>query len=106
MLSKSHSRKNQVAMAEIDVTLTIAASVVAPNVPENAVLNAASFVQAPTAGHQLAPGSIVSVFGTNFGSGVSLGSELPLPVALDGVGVTFDGINAPLFFVGTTQINA
>jgi len=70
MLSKSHSRRNQVAMAEIDVTLTIAASVVAPNVPENAVLNAASFVQAPTAGHQLAPGSIVSVFGTNFGTGV------------------------------------
>ncbi len=106
MLSKSRSRTYQDAMASIDVTLTIAASVVAPNVPENAVLNAASFVEAPDAGHQLAPGSIVSVFGTNFGSQGSIGSELPLPIALDGVGVTFDGINAPLFFVGTTQINA
>lgn len=73
----------------------------APNLPDNAVLNAASFRAAP------APGSIVAIFGTNFASQLQLASTVPLSTSLGGVSVVFNGnIPAPLFFVSGGQINA
>jgi uncharacterized protein (TIGR03437 family) len=71
-----------------------------PNVNENGVVNAANFA-GPTA-----PGSIVSIFGTNFASSLAVASTVPLSTSLGGVSVTFNGTPAPLFFVSSMQINA
>jgi uncharacterized protein (TIGR03437 family) len=70
-----------------------------------AVDNGASFAQ----GQPVAPGSLVSVFGTGFleDNSVFYASSIPLPTSLGGgVSVTFNGIPAPLLFVSATQINA
>ena len=70
-----------------------------------AVDNGASFAQ----GQPVAPGSLVSVFGTGFLSDSSMfyAGSIPLPTSLGGgVSVTFNGIPAPLLFVSATQINA
>jgi uncharacterized protein (TIGR03437 family) len=61
----------------------------APLVPTGAVVNGASFA----AGAPVAPGSIASVFGSNFGS------------SLAGVTVLVGGIVAPLLAVSPQQIN-
>ena len=71
-----------------------------PNVNEGGVVNAATFSR-PSA-----PGSIVSIFGTNFASALAQASTVPLSTSLGGVSVTFNGVAAPLFFVSAQQINA
>lgn len=79
----------------------------APTLPENSVVNAASFAPFGRPGHASAPGSIVSIFGTNFASSLLQGSSIPLSTSLGGVSVTFNGnIPAPLYLVLPTQINA
>jgi uncharacterized protein (TIGR03437 family) len=66
------------------------------------VVNAASQISGP-----LAPGTIVSVFGTNLAAAatVGAGSATP-PTTLGGVTVTVGGAAAPLYYVSPTQINA
>jgi adhesin/invasin len=55
----------------------------------------------------VAPGSIVAIFGTPLASSVQLASSIPLSTSLGNVtSVTFNGIPAPLYFVGPMQINA
>ena len=68
------------------------------------VVNGASFV--PSQG--VAPGSFVSIFGSNFASGQTLAnfSSLPLATSLAGVTVTFNGVQAPIVGVTANQINA
>ncbi|MCB1021878.1 MAG: hypothetical protein KDC27_18235 [Acidobacteria bacterium] len=66
------------------------------------VVNAASF--APTT-HPVSPGTMLSLFGTELADGFAQPSSVPLPTQVDGVSVTFNGIQAPLFFVSPGQIN-
>ncbi len=73
-----------------------------PAVSTNGVVNAASFA----GGAAVAPGSIISIFGSSFTKIPVAASSTPLPVNLAGVGVTINGIAAPLFYVGPNQINA
>lgn len=83
--------------------VTIAVPVLAqtPTVNSGGIVNAASY-----AGESVAPGSIVSIFGTNLAGAVSESGQLPLPAALgDVVSVTFNDVPAPLFYVGPFQIN-
>jgi uncharacterized protein (TIGR03437 family) len=81
--------------------LSVPARAQGPNVNDNGVVNGASFGSMP------APGSIVSIFGTNLASAVSVASSIPLSTSLGGVSVTFNGnVPAPLFFVGPLQVNA
>ena len=73
-----------------------------PSLSANGIVNGASFSgESPQS-----PGSIVSLFGSNFISTLVAAPGNPLPTALDGVSVTFNGIAAPLFFVAPNQINA
>src|SRR6202041_3479673 len=65
-----------------------------PGTPAACVLNAASFAagnEAPFPVGTVAPGEIVSLFGSSLG---------PAPT------VTFDGIPAPVLYAGANQINA
>ncbi|SRR5579871_1331 len=76
-----------------------------PSVNAGGVVNAASYVAAPN--NQVAPGQIVSIFGSNFmASGSASASMLPLPVSLGNVSVSACGENIPLFAVYPNQINA
>ncbi|HCC56293.1 MAG TPA: hypothetical protein DEQ47_03360 [Solibacterales bacterium] len=66
------------------------------------VVNAASL-----AGTSVAPGAIVSIFGTGFTRTVAAVSDpANPPTTLGGVSVTIGGVPAKLFYVSPTQINA
>ncbi len=73
-----------------------------PSVTAGGVLNGASFAT----GQPVAPGSLVSIFGTNLASTSSAATSVPLSTLLGGVTVTFNNIAAPLNYVSGTQINA
>jgi uncharacterized protein (TIGR03437 family) len=77
------------------------------------VLNGASFAAGNTTSFPLgtvAPGEIVSVFGSAIGpatpQGLQFTSAGAVSTSLAGVSVSFDGIPAPLLYVSATQINA
>ena len=69
------------------------------------VVNAASFT-----GNAVAPGEIISIFGTGLGPATGVAGGLDgngrLSAAVAGVNVTFNGVAAPLFYVSQGQINA
>src|SRR5690349_9651326 len=71
-----------------------------PVVEAGGVVDAASFT-AP-----VVPGSLVSIFGAHLASAPGAAQAIPLPVALGGVTVSFNGIAAPLLYVSPLQINA
>jgi len=85
------------------LTFCLAAHSQTPSVPAGGVINAASgaSVTAP-----VAPGSLVSIFGSNLASGLAQADSIPLSTSLNSVSVTFNGIPAPLLFVSGGQINA
>ncbi len=72
----------------------------APLVPQGAVVNAASYTAAISAG------SLVSIFGTGLAGGTAQAGAVPLPTTLASTQVLFNGQPAPLFFVSPGQINA
>jgi uncharacterized protein (TIGR03437 family) len=68
------------------------------------IANAASY-----AGGGVAPGEVVSIFGTNLGPAAGARSQAVsgvVPNSLDGVRVWFDDIAAPILYAGAGQINA
>ncbi|HWP85865.1 MAG TPA: hypothetical protein VNN17_11780 [Terriglobia bacterium] len=83
-------------------TAAAAGGVSLPVLSANGVVEGAGF----TALRPLAPGSIVSLFGTGFSSGTAAAGAIPLPRTLGNVRVRMGGQEAPLYFVGPTQINA
>lgn len=82
------------------VRLIGSATTAAPALSDNSAVNGASFVPG------IAPGAIVSIFGSNFSTGNATFQSVPLPTALGGTSVTFNGVTVPLFFVSPGQINA
>src|SRR5438445_3698317 len=55
----------------------------------------------------IAPGSLISIFGTNLASGLTEASSATLSTSLADVNsVTINGVPAPLRFVSAGQINA
>jgi uncharacterized protein (TIGR03437 family) len=68
----------------------------------NAVVSAADY-----RADGVAPGAIVSLWGTSLASGtITAPMPFPLPTSLGDTKVTFGGIPAPLFFVSPGQVNA
>ncbi|MBK5291277.1 MAG: hypothetical protein JJE04_06340, partial [Acidobacteriia bacterium] len=73
-----------------------------PIIATAGAVSAASFSkQAP-----LAPGSMVSIFGSQLATSVNLASQLPLSTDLGGTRVTIAGRALPLIFTNQGQINA
>ena len=64
-----------------------------------AVTNGASFNDA------IAPGALVTVFGSQLAPSTQEAGSLPLPLAMQGVSVTVNGVPAPLKYVSPLQIN-
>jgi uncharacterized protein (TIGR03437 family) len=54
----------------------------------------------------VAPGSIVSVFGSNLAPSVATAQTLPLPTSLGGTSIRINGVPSPIYYVSPTQINA
>jgi uncharacterized protein (TIGR03437 family) len=72
-----------------------------PVVAPGGVLNAASFAT----NQGVAPGSLVSVFGTNLAGGLAQADSIPLSTSLGNVTVMFNNIPAPLLFVNHDPVN-
>jgi uncharacterized protein (TIGR03437 family) len=66
------------------------------------ILNAASFAQQGP----IAPGSYITIFGSQLAQGQASAPSVPLPVTLGGSSVVFAGQPAPLVFASDGQVNA
>lgn len=76
-----------------------------PAIADGGVLNAASFDKTP--GAALAPGQLVSIFGSDLAGRIQSNDTVPLSISLaDNVSVTFNGVTAGLDYVSPTLINA
>ncbi len=71
-----------------------------PTLGDGGAVNAATNVAGP-----IAPGSLVSLYGTNLTTTTAVASVLPLPTTLGNVSVFVNGFAAPLLFVSPGQIN-
>jgi uncharacterized protein (TIGR03437 family) len=74
---------------------------VPPQITYRGAVNGATFSQL----QPLAPGAIVSVFGSQLAYDTAQATSVPLPTELASAKVTIGGIDAPLFFVSRGQIN-
>jgi uncharacterized protein (TIGR03437 family) len=86
-------------------TAQISGSVMPNNIPEVAANGVLLPFQSQIGG-ALAPGTVVSIYGSNLGESEEQASSIPLPTAMNGVSVRIGGISAPLFYAGAGQINA
>jgi uncharacterized protein (TIGR03437 family) len=82
------------------MSLTVASGA-APSFTANGVVNGGSFLPQ----NSVAPGSLISIFGTNLGTAGSA-SSTPLPTSIGGTCVTVNDTSIPLLYVSPTQINA
>jgi uncharacterized protein (TIGR03437 family) len=57
-------------------------------------------------GGALAPGTVVSIYGSNLAGLEAQAGSVPLPTTMNGVSVQIGGIQAPLFYVSAGQVNA
>jgi minor extracellular serine protease Vpr len=73
-----------------------------PAVVDGGVINNASFAKE----QGVAPGSLVSIFGTELAAGLTQNDTVPLSTSLSNVSVTFNNIPAGLYFVSPGQIGA
>lgn len=84
------------------------ASVTSGGTPTEAATAAGSTLAGGNAAAELAPGTLVSIFGTDLADTTATASAGPgggYPTAFDGVQVYFDGIQAPVLSVSPTQVN-
>jgi uncharacterized protein (TIGR03437 family) len=86
--------------------LTIVLGSVTPPAATATVVNAATFLGGP-----VAPGEIVTVYGTGIGPAALVSASLdasgpPVATTLAGVQIAFDGAAAPLLYVSATQSSA
>ena len=88
-------------MKKLILSLTLMFAGVAP-AQNLRIVNAASLAVT-----SVAPGSIITIFGTKLASGVSFATDVQKPpVKLGGTSVSIGGTPAALFYVSPTQINA
>ena len=89
------------AVTQIDGKVGAAAGAL-PQVSRNATLNAASYEKYVP----LAPGTLVSVFGTNLGTSTASASTTPLPTSLADVRAQLGGKDMGLVYASSGQVNA
>ena len=53
----------------------------------------------------IAPGGLVSIFGSNLATSMTLSDSVPLSTTVGGVSVTINGVAAPIQFASPNQIN-
>lgn len=78
----------------------VAAGTASTVISPGGIVNAATSSSAP-----VAPGSLVSIYGSNLGSGIFSAPSVPLGTTLGGATVTVNGATVPLIYVSSGQIN-
>lgn len=81
---------------------TASAALAQPIVNAGGTIDAAAFY----VGQPVAPGSLVSIFGSGLAVSLQQADTVPWTTQLGQTSVTFNGIPAPLYFVSPGQINA
>jgi uncharacterized protein (TIGR03437 family) len=77
-----------------------------PPPPPVPAITPGGVVNAFSSSPYIAPGTLISIYGTNLATGDGQATDTPLPHTLNGVSVSINGAPAPLLFVSATQINA
>ncbi len=90
---------NSAGSASVNVSVAASGSGSSATPAITGLANGASFKQG------FAPGSILSVFGSQFSPVTQSASSVPLPLSTGGVAVLVNGIAAPLYYVSTGQLN-
>ena len=83
--------------APLTVSVIAAGGAVTPAI--TSVANGASFKST------FAPGSILSIFGSQLSPATQSASAVPLPISISGVEVLVNGMAAPLYYVSPGQLN-
>jgi uncharacterized protein (TIGR03437 family) len=71
-----------------------------PAILSGGIGNAASYTQ------QVAPGSLLAIFGNHLALTTATAASVPLPLQLGGASITINGIAAPLFMASPDQLTA
>src|SRR5438046_2610724 len=95
-------RLSNILPAALILALAGSASSQTPVVAPGGVLNGASFDKS---GQPVAPGSLISIFGTNLAAASASADSIPLSTSLSNVSVTFNNIAAPMKDVVHSQAN-
>ena len=90
---------NSASSASVTVSVTASGSGSAAKPAITSVSNGASFKPS------FAPGSILSVFGSNLSPVTASASSVPLPLSISGVAVLVNGVAAPLYYAAPAQLN-
>jgi uncharacterized protein (TIGR03437 family) len=88
-----------------DATSQIAGSVT-PNAAPSITPNGTLHTFDPLVGDALAPGTIIQIYGDNLATLTVQPADIPLPTTLNNTSVIIGGMQAPLFYVSSGQINA
>lgn len=83
----------------IPVSFSVTAAAGRPAISPGGIVTAAGYQAI------IARGSISSIFGTSLANVTDAAAAVPLPRSLSGVRVTANGVDAPLWFVSSGQIN-
>ncbi len=81
---------------------TVSAAFAQPRVDPGGTIDGAAFY----VGQPVAPGSMVSIFGSGLAASLQQADTVPWSTQLGQTSVTFNGVAAPLYFVSPGQINA
>lgn len=96
----------QTALVTVAVPGGLSNTVAFPVVVPPPSMAAAGVVNAASLAPSIAPGSVISIFGSNLAPASATVTAYPAPTSLNGVTVTVNGQNAPLLYVDPSQINA
>jgi uncharacterized protein (TIGR03437 family) len=91
----------QTIAGEAQINGALGAPQPSPQVSDGGVVSAASFMATP-----LAPGGIISIFGSSLSDGTSSAPVLPLSYELNNTMVFLGNLQLPLFFTSAGQLNA
>ena len=97
-----HSTYSTVQRTVTVSTAAAAGQVSLPAILPDGVVEGAGF----TPQRPLAPGGIISIFGSRFAASDNFASRVPLERELGGVSVRVGNETAPLYFAGPSQVNA
>lgn len=92
---------DQPLTVDVRLQVTSGGGSVVPSVSDGGIVNGANMLS-----ESLAPGSIISIFGSDLAASTATAAQLPLPTVLTDAEVIISGLRAPLFFASESQINA
>jgi uncharacterized protein (TIGR03437 family) len=96
------------AIVDIEATGSVPRSIVVPVtfvVGASSALSVVGVANGASYGTAFAPGMFAAVFGSNLAPAVQQASTNPLPLNMQGVMVTVNGVFAPLYYVSPGQLN-